>query len=114
MTTIPTRNRAWERRGLERHGSSEFVRETLARLDAGGREYGESWAGRSPLDLISEAREECADTAGWALLALQRLGEGPCDEAAASQLVGAINQAAAAHSHLEAAREFAEVPLESA
>ena len=48
-------------------------RHASERLEAGEREYGNSWAPRPLEELLWEIMEECADVGAWAALALQAL-----------------------------------------
>ena len=46
----------------------DFERHVILRLEAGAREYGDSYRQKTPAKLIREKREEAADIATWAAL----------------------------------------------
>jgi hypothetical protein len=52
-------------------GREQFVVDVVARLTAGAVQYDDSWQWCGLATLLREAREEGADLAGWAVLALQ-------------------------------------------
>jgi hypothetical protein len=52
-----------------------FREHARERLEAGDREYGDSWATRGLADLLFEIAEECVDVAAWAVLTDQALDE---------------------------------------
>jgi hypothetical protein len=52
-----------------------FREHASKRLAAGEEEYGDSWATRGIVDLLSEIAEECTDIGAWAALTEQALDQ---------------------------------------
>lgn len=75
--TAAGRDRGLERSFLERAERAAatppgqaFADHVQARLDAYGREHGDTFTDRPIADLLAEVAEEAADVAGWSALAL--------------------------------------------
>lgn len=77
---MSVRNRGLERAALRRaeRGASvdptlDFTAAVTARLDAYGRQHGDSFDERPIADLLTELAEECLDIGGWSVLAMTLL-----------------------------------------
>ena len=65
------------------------------RLEAGERDYGNSWATRPIADLLFEIAEECVDVGGWAALTDQALDQrGDLDPAEREAVAKALREGA--------------------